>query len=336
MGLVELLRDYPAWLRPLSEWKPRTHNADRQFHALARHLFARYDVPAFMDEAWMQGQRLHQNWFKHIGEGKNIRTAEELPVPLTKMMAHQFLTAPGNYTINGAFRWAQALAMGADRQMAHAIVETRISETFKDNDFWVSVIGFFARNPMLDTAQVGPIIDYIWNQKYEDVTEFVERGVAVNRGPAQPNYSMKGRTAMSLLHAVERWHRDVNNRKASGALLWAKSGVGNLDFVEGSADSKNMKLWRISELLSSAELAAEGSDMRHCVATYAQSCHSGHCGIWSMTLRTHAGTERVVTIEVQLRTRVIRQVRGKLNRLPTAKEREIIQRWAAKEGLDLQ
>ncbi|MGH9550711.1 MAG: hypothetical protein ACRD3W_15125, partial [Terriglobales bacterium] len=66
----------------------------------------------------------------------------------------------------------------------------------------------------------------------------------------------------------------------------------------------------------------------------AQSCQRGDCGIWSMTLHTKDGVAKVVTIEVRLGQRKqIRQVRGKLNRMPTAKEREVIQRWAAQAGL---
>lgn len=332
-GVLELIRDRHAGLRPLETWKARSHNVDRQFSSLARHLFANYEVPLFMDKAWHSGNRLHQKWFKHIGAGYNIRKAENLPVELTKMMAHYFLTAPDHYSIESAFRWGQARALGADRQMADAIVQTRLSETFVDNEFWLSVIGFFARNPMLDTVHIGPIVDYIWNQKYEDVIEFVERGVAVNQGPAQPNFSMKGRNVNTLLAQVERWHTGLNKRKAGWNLQWPKSAVRDFEFVEGSAENRNMRIWKIRELLSSAELNDEGRQMRHCVATYAQSCHRGACGIWSMSVKTKDGVEKVLTIEVQLSQKAIRQVRGKMNRLPQAKEREIIQRWAAQAGL---
>jgi hypothetical protein len=333
VGVLELIRDQPAWIRPLDSWKPRSHNADRQFRSLARHLLADYEVPAFMDKAWLTGNRRHQEWFKYIGSGKNIRTAHELPAPLTKMMAHHFLSCPEHYSILSAFRWGQALALGADRQMAEAIIQTRLSETFIENEFWLSVIGFFARNPMLDTAHIGPIVDYIWNQKYEEVLEFVERGVVGRRGPAQPNFSMKGRTVTALLEQVDRWHHGLGKRKAGVDLSWAKSAVADFEFIEGSAEHKNMRIWKIRELLSSAELIDEGRKMRHCVATYAMSCQRGDCGIWSMTVQTKEGIERVLTIEVRLATTTIRQVRGRCNRFPDSKEREIIHRWASKAGL---
>lgn len=332
-GLLELIRDRLSGIRPVETWEARSHNADKQFGSLARHLFADYEVPSFMDKAWLTGNRLHQKWFKHIGAGYNIRKAPDLPIELTKSMAHHFLSCPAHYSIESAFRWGQALALGADRQMADAIVQTRLSETFVDNEFWLSVIGFFARNPMLDTVHVGPIIDYIWNQKYEDVIEFVERGVAVNRGPAQPNFSMKGRTVNALLQQVERWHHGLGKRKAGLSLNWPKSSVRDFEFTEGSAENRNMRIWKIRELLSSSELIDEGRQMKHCVATYSQSCSRGVCGIWSVTLQTKEGVEKVLTVEVQLKQKEIRQVRGKMNRLAQPKEREIIQRWAAQSGL---
>lgn len=334
LGLTELFRDQYAWIRQIKSWKPRSHNPDRQFSSLARHLFANYHVPRFMDKAWLTGNRLHQKWFRHIGDGQNIRTASDLPVPLTKMMAHHFLSCPDHHSIHGAFRWAQARALGADKEMANAIVQTRLSDTFRDKDFWLSVLSFLGRNPMLDTVHIGPIVDYIWNQKYEDVMVFVERGVVENRGPAQPNFTMKGRTVNSLLQQVDRWHQGLGKRKAGIDLAWLKSPVLDFEFIEGTAERKNMRIWRIDELLSSQELIDEGRKMRHCVATYAQSCHHGSCGIWSMTLQTKEGIQKVLTIEVRLPSKTIRQVRGKMNRLPDAKEREIIQRWAAKEKLD--
>ena len=109
--VIQLVKDAEFWIRPLKQWTPRSHNPDRQFSSLARHLRAAYDVPVFMDKAWLQGTVVQQQWFKHVGTGKNIRTAEGIPIPLTKKMAHCFLEAPDHYPIEAAFRWAQVLAL---------------------------------------------------------------------------------------------------------------------------------------------------------------------------------------------------------------------------------
>lgn len=45
--------------------------------------------------------------------------------------------------------------------------------------------------------------------------------------------------------------------------------------------------------------------------------------------------KKVLTIEVALKERSIKQVRGKQNRLPTQSEMSIIKRWTAKENLSV-
>ncbi len=332
-GVVELAKSAAEWVRPLDRWRPKSHNPDRQFSSLARHLLATYDVPLFMDRAWTHGTALEQAWFKHLGAGRNIRTAEGLPVPLTKKMAHCFLQAPATYSIGAAFRWGQTLALGGDRRLSDALRETRLAREFRDDEFWLSVIRFFIRNPMLDPAQVNPIVDYLWNERFEPRLVFVGQGVAREIGPAQPNLSMRGRTVAALLREVEEWHRRLGREVSGGRLQWAKSALGDFRFVEGQESSRNMKIWRIRELLSSQELIAEGRRMHHCVSSYAGSCHAGRCSIWSMELETENGVEPLLTIEVGGGANDIRQVRGLRNRGATEKEKEVIRRWALQEKL---
>ena len=89
-GIAALANHHESWIRSVETWKVKKHNRARQFSELARHLLAAYEVPPFMDCAWLNGNVTHQNWFKHIGIGQNIRTAPDIPIPLTKKMAHPF------------------------------------------------------------------------------------------------------------------------------------------------------------------------------------------------------------------------------------------------------
>ncbi|NLW49035.1 MAG: hypothetical protein GXY86_17105 [Firmicutes bacterium] len=334
-GVINLARDSENWLRPFDTWSPESYNLDLQFSSLARHLWTRYDVPLFMDHAWLEGNPDHQAWFKLLGSGKNIRTAPNLPFPLTKKMAHFFLLAPPYYSVEAALRWGQVNALGGDIRLADALLDTRLVRDFDHNEFCLSVIRFLVRNPMLDPARINPIIDYIWNQKFENRVVFRERGVAEEVGPPQPNFSMHGRTVESLLRAVEEWHRQLGRESKSGDLQWRKSGFEEFKLIEGSKESQNMKVWRIRELLSSKELVAEGRQMKHCVASYAQSCHKGFASIWTMDMESELGVEKLLTIEVINKDKLIRQVRGRMNRLPTVKEKDIIGRWALQAGLEV-
>lgn len=334
-GIETIANHSDSWIRPLETWQVKRHNRDRQFSGLLRHLFAAYDVPSFMDRVWLTENETHQNWYKHIGIGQNIRTAPDIPVMLTKKMAHHFLKAPKQYNVEEAIRWGQVHALGGDKRLMDALRGTRIIRNFRNNDFWLNVIRFFIANPMLDVSHVHPIIDYIWNQKFENQRVFVERGVAEEIGPAQPNFSMRGRTPETLLNQVNEWHRQLGRETRGGDFQWTRSDIDEFRFQEGSKQKRNMKFWYIRELLSTAELIEESRAMNHCVSSYAKSCYSGRTSIWTVESEDENGRHKVLTIEMARAEKLIRQVRGKRNRTPTATEKFLLERWAAKEKLEI-
>ena len=134
---------------------------------------------------------------------------------------------------------------------------------------------------------------------------------------------------------VDSWHRRLGKESRGGHLQWVKSKVPDFRYVEGKAESRNMKVWTIRELLNSEELAAEGRSQQHCVATYARSCLKGHTSIWTLDMQTNINREKLLTIELHLRDKTIRQVRGLRNRLATKAEIDVIRRWATKENLTI-
>ena len=54
-----------------------------------------------------------------------------------------------------------------------------------------------------------------------------------------------------------------------------------------------------------------------------------------MEIEDENGKRKILTIEVAPREKVIRQVRGRRNRLATPKERDLLGKWADQEGLQL-
>jgi PcfJ-like protein len=222
-------------------------------------------------------------------------------------------------------------ALGGGSRLTGALLGTRIGQDFAHNDFWESVIRFFVTNPLLDRQHVGPIIDYLYAQKFETREVIAGPGRVEVHAPPQPGLTMRGRTAQSLLAQVERWHRELGRASGAERLYFRRSGVKELSLKTGK-DGENK--WRIRELLSGADLVAEGRLMKHCVASYARSCASGHCSIWTMELVTKAGVEKRQTVEVT-HERVIVQCRGKQNRLPTPSEFDVIREWARFAGLTL-
>jgi hypothetical protein len=333
-ALIKLNDRRGQWVRTFENWKASSHNAQRQFASLIRHLVARFPVPEFMDAAWLRqgsGSRAMREWYLHIASGKNIRTAKT-PMPLTTMMAHHFLEAPATASIEGAFRWGEVHALGGDAPLTNALLGTRLGNSFDNHEFWSSVIRFFIANPMLDREHVGPIVDYLHAQKFQ-TREIVDRnGRTTVEPPPQPNLQMRGRTADSLLAHVERWHQALGRTKGAANLLFKASGFKEVSFKTGSKDAPSV--WRFRELHSGNDLIAEGKAMRHCVASYARSCAAGSCSIWAMEVDRRVGLEKIQTVEVT-RQGVIVQCRGRLNRLPTAAEFEIVRRWAEVASLTI-
>ncbi|HEX5272806.1 MAG TPA: PcfJ domain-containing protein [Gemmataceae bacterium] len=335
-GLLALALYHADWLRPAESWRPAERNPWPQFSSLAQHLLARYPVPPFMATVWFDlppGARLPQHeWYKHLGRGENIRTAG-LPLRLTRAMAHLFTQAPHHYSAVAAVRWAQVRGLGGDERLARAVVGTRLGRVLGNEEFWEGVLLFFINHPALDLAGVGPVVDFLQHQKFEWKEGVSPQGVFGRLPPPRPGYTMKGRTVASLLRQVEEWYRELGREANEPTVSWRPAPFNEFRLVQGEEGLGNMRVWTITEILTSRALLLEGRAMRHCVASYTGDCVRRQTSIWSMQVETHRGRNRSLTIEVDISKRTIRQVRGKCNRLPSANERALVGRWAAQEGL---
>jgi PcfJ-like protein len=336
-GLLALASHHKVWMRPVEEWVPIGTSPLPRFSSLARHLLAAYPVPHFMTHVWFEGRsveaRRRQGWYLHIGSGRNIRTAD-LPLRYTKKMAHEFLQAPDHFTVEEALRWGQVRGLGGSKELALAIAATRLGRSFESEDFWATVVHFFANHPELDLNQVGPVVDYLHHQRFVPEEVFLDDGLRVELDPPQPNLSMKGRTLRSLLRQVGEWHAKLKRPRKSPLLTWKTSGIGEFRYVEREA-SDGLRCWTIRELTSSEELRREGEAMRHCVASYAGDCARRETSIWSMRFEDDERRFRVMTIEVDLATRTICQCSRRNNASANEKSIGVMRLWAGREGLKL-
>ena len=309
-----------------------------------------------MDSVWFRGNSddaaQQQGWFLHVGGGGNIRTAAT-PVRLTKKMAHCFLQAPDGYSVEEALRWGQILGRGGDQKLVEAVVGSRLGESFEHEEFWETVIHWLVANPMLDPEWIGPIVDFIHEQKYAPQEIAIPGGGIEHRDPLQPNFSMKSRSVLKLLSQVEKWHDQLAREKRIPATQWERSGIGELTFSEREEEGEQLT-WSIREILNVRELNAEGRAMHHCVRSYANSCRKGKTAIFSLQLTDAEGAStRLVTVAVNPTTRRLSQVRGRYNARPNGsfehgqkrrgmgpdyrtylrRSRAILHRWVEREEL---
>lgn len=338
-ALLSLARQTSNWIRPLETWKPKTHNVRRQFASLAFHLLANYSVPAYFDSAWFVSDSeqavKQQGWYCSIGNGVSPRKLD-LPLRLTRRMAHHFLRAPSNYSIDAALRYGQVMGLGGSPRLVAAVLSSRIGTSFENNDFWVTVIRWLIAHPAVENRHIGPLIDYVHFRRFGDDVESTDADGPTQSPTATAVFEIRGRTASALLRQMHEWHGDLRKSPDAPHLEWLPSGIMPLDWTESVDAEGKQRRWTTVELLSRKALFDEGMAMRHCVASYVSFCVGGGTSIWSLGVEVDGGSrKRRLTIELSVNSRVVCQVRGKANRLPNEREMTLVRRWAAEAGLTL-
>jgi len=325
--LMYTLKDW--WIRDINTWVKKSRSRDKQFREIINHLFVKYEVPEFMYNVWKSNNLTQIDWFINMANGKNIRTCKSLPFELTKRVAHLFKSAPDDFLPLESIRYAQIIDLGGDMRTVKGIMSSKLSENFKEKHFWDSVIKFFINNPMLDTAQYNPIVDYIQYVKFQRTT--LVNGIWSSE---KPNFSMKDRNVDALLILVEKWHKQTQKVDKKGVhSTWAPVPINNFDYSTGK--DENNTIYTITQILKTCDLKTEGRVLKHCVGSYSSSCVSGRCSIWSLSKSSNINSlSKMVTIELS-KDKTISQIRGKLNRLPNNEEFKIINMWADKEYLKI-
>jgi hypothetical protein len=335
-AMAQMADRFELWVREPATFKPRSHNPERQFSELCRHLFARYDPPAVFEQAWFEQnrrkRRAQQTWYIGLAQGGSPRRLSGLPIELTRRAAHLLDEVPATMTIEQGLRWAQVRAMDASPEAANAILASPIGVDFVRDAFWLTLVRFLVDQPMLDPNRVGPIVDYIHFQRHEP--QVVDVDGHVHLGPPQPNLTMAGRSIDRLLRQVEQWHGGLARQSAAKAYRrWKPSGVPGKLWVEGVGHSR--KHYQLRELLDSTALVNEGARMHHCVASYEPSCAAGRSAIFSLTTGQSLATTPLLTIEVRPAIREIVQISGKYNAPATTEQMRMVRTWAQQAGLQL-
>lgn len=315
MGLEE------HFVRPINEWKPQGKSYESLYNSLANHLFAKYKTPPFIWSGFYAAVHAMHHLAVFIGVGNSLynffKKDTHFKTPITRQMSHVFSQCTNDFTIMQAIRYAQFIGYGGNRRLYEGFKETLPARQLNENEpFVASVIQWYCNQPMLDPGQVGPIWDYL-NWCY-----------------AQDNkYSMKGRTADSVIKKMEEWHAALQKKKYQREnIIFNPSGFEGVIY-DWSQDN-NTQIWRVFELLNSDLLYDEGRRMGHCVGSYSYAVQNGRCSIWSLTLEDNNGNWSMCTIEVDNASKRLVQVRGKHNRMPTVKEQQILSRWANEKGLN--
>lgn len=336
LATVARVVDYRThWQRDLDDWTPPVAEAGRPAGAtelswsLACHLFCRrlqYPPPRWMLPAWFGDDPLSRparNWFVHVAGGQNLRTATGLPYPLTKLMAHHAMLAPAYLTPGQALRFGQARALHLPSPpAAEAIARTRLGLPQRDEAFWLKFCDYYGRNWPLLRHGIDRVVDFCHALRFGDF------GM-----PPEPRLDIDRYDPLEMSMLAEDWH-DRRTRLRGSHLSWRSCGIrGHAETTESLFGPEPV---RIVELRSAGELRHEGDAMQHCVFTYVDRAAHGECAIFSLQRRdARRRWNPSTTIEVVLPEKVVLQARARENMPPEPADQEVIRRWAAAQGLEL-
>lgn len=317
------------WVRSLDEWKPKGKGRDSLFYSLVGHLLAKYPTPRLLFSGFFgqPAEKLHEFIGFVAAGGSPFKAVKNglVPVPLTKRMCHGLMTATGRTSLMEAIRAVQVEAFGGDRRMLQSWMMTTYGPELhrpQDEEFWATVLHWFCQNPMLDRAQVSPLLDFIGYRRRQDI-----------------NFSMAGRSALALIRGMKEWHGDLAKAKSIKGKIFQPCGFHNKSYIRKTRTQAGNHIeehWKVTELLTSKELLAEGRALKHCVYSYAWRIEDGRVSIWSMTTGYDPEhQDRCLTIEVINEQRAIVQARGACNRMPSNAEYRILQKWAGENNLTI-
>jgi len=309
------------WIRAMETWAPQGKGKDTQFRSLCTHLFAKFPTPVFLWSGFFESNSLvFAPIIASIAAGgslyDHVKTGA-LKVPLTRKMCHEFLRNTADVGFMEAIRGVQVRAANGDRKLLRAWMSSTPGRSLQGEDeaFWATVLHWLSQQSMLDMSRVGPLCDYIAFRRRQDAT-----------------FSMKGRGALATLRSMEEWHGNLQRVKASGHTVFAPSGY-KTGFFDLTRPKATRDIWHVTEILTAKELADEGRLMRHCVYSYQWAIEKGSTSIWVVTNEDDTGHWRKLTVEVRNDLKRIVQVRGSLNRMPEARELNLLTNWAGQNGL---
>lgn len=288
--------------------------------SLAQFVLGDYPVPTFLASVWFEDARqAEQRWFIRHARGERFRNFD-VPIPMTRRMEHEFLASPDHLGFEPALRRAEVRAFGGSDDLARSICATGMGRDLSESVFWRTVVRFFIREEeRLDLSDVGPVYDYLRRLRFEGTPD---------HAPAEPEFSIAGRTLASMLRRVAAWHRLLATER-SGFRRW-ESRVHAPAVLDTADDAVS---WEVVALTNSAILQTEGRRMHHCVASYASACIRGESRIFSLRRRTEAGARSIMTLEVDIETNAIVQARGFRNRIASGEPLRWIEKWAGQVGL---
>jgi len=279
---------------------------------LIHSLFATFSIPKMFIVEFCKDTLTAQEkeWFAHVVKGKNLVSADGLPLFLTKKAAHLFCTMePIPMPVNRAIIYASIQVQINDDAFSYQVVNS-IRDS-REVPFWVQTMTVLNKKG-LTSQYVTEVMDYIGHRVFEE----------------RATIDFKRKKIQNLINDVHQWHRELNEASLSKKYRqrMPDAGIDDLKIEIFGAE------YEISQIRKVIDLYHEGKELQHCVFTYKAHCFRRRCYIFSLKALNEE-EQKTSLITIELRGTKIVQAKGKHNRQPNDLERDIIRIWAKERAL---
>ena len=280
-------------------------------NSIFKMIFSRFKVSSLFIRNYYNLTLKEKGWLDHILKRNSLKSAKELPLPLTKKAAHVFLNIEGDIglSVKEGLVYSSLLSLGTSKGFAMGVL--RNIRNFAQSEFWVKTMSQFYHKG-LAIENIGDTMDYINQCHYLD-----------NR-----KINWKQKSVNNLITDTEEWHVQIIRQQE---IKRQKYNRFKNSEISGFSQEVNEKNYIIKQIKTSIELSTEGHKLNHCVYSYRSSCRKGHCEIFS--LRRVDDLLELPLITIEIRNNKIFQAKGKFNRKPIDVEWDIIREWANFEDL---
>jgi len=332
----------------------KSNNDERKLYEAVRFLFQKYRVPEHVESIWskylpienssnyawrrrravdMEGpRRFHAvndwmtsedrlNMYFCVARGGSLYK-EITKEFLTKKETHTFLFHRHDLNFYESLVFAVAKTFAENDGIAIRLAKSKLNTYKLTDEFFKSVIYFFAKNPPESVNEVNDLMDFLAAKHQADIDQNNRQNL---------KFTMAGQTLDGLRRKMTDWHYELRRIKVLGDHRWEGCAIPDEEFER--YDDGRLQKWKFTQIKTTKRLAEEGTQMRHCVYSYKSRCIENQVYIWSLSTIDEVGTEtKRVTIELTNSGSIV-QARGKANRLLKNNERRVIGYWADKHGL---
>lgn len=321
--LNNLANDFIEPYKSLDNFKPKSKNIEKVALDILNNYIFKYPVIKSLSDCFFQK---HSNFdlknsllfgVYELSQGvkfKNIKFFES--IELTRKQLHFALSQ------NSKFHGLEHLRFAQIQDYQPKIIQAVMKNNNKTSNFSLNESLFqefliYMNNQELDmfeTDQIMPLFDYICQQSRQ----------AIQDGTT---FTIKHHSLFSLYTKMIEWHRKLNSKRAN--LEWEPSPLFKpFEIIKEKTINNSVvpMVYQIVELTTEKELIAEGKQLRHCVASYANRCFQGHCRIFSLRQSYFDDKfKSLATIEV-VNNRPV-QIRGFANQSVVGEDSKIINNY---------